>query len=309
MVKRIFVQGLNSTSTESSVRKYFEQFGALYECLVPRPPRYRAEDSGPDDEDIETRSSIHFRPVENDEVLDSEQEVEPYCLEKHGSFDEYMKKVGEGDLFTKETRQTCAGYAYITYVDMDGCKKCMKSDIHEINGAKCTVELTKIEDGTKVKVESKRLFVSYFPLDRLTTPELKSTFGAYGKIKDVEFLSDTEGPLHFCFITFTDSSSVDIILTKSIYIRNVLMFTKRAVLKEHIKMAEQKMKEQQRLKPRYQLLPNHTAYPTPSHPVTSTTPSHQFYDPSAAAGYAPLYKQPPPESDPNSQYGYGPRKW
>ncbi|CAL2037539.1 unnamed protein product [Caenorhabditis brenneri] len=321
MVKRIFVQGLSSNTNKSIVRKYFEQFGALYECVVPIPPRYTVEDLGPNDEDIEARSSIHYKPAGSDEVLEDEQDVEPYDSEKHGSFESYMKKVGDGELFINTSRRLNAGYAYITFVDMDGYSRCMQSDVHEINGAQCTVELAKDEEQMKVKVDSKRLFVSYFPLDRLTAKELKSTFGAYGKITDVEVLSDTEGPLHFCIITFTDSRTVDVILTKSIYIRDVLVFTRRAVTKEAIKMAEQKQKEQNRRQRnqqrmhRTQLPPNHTAYPMPSQPVTSipsTSSAHRVYDPSAAAGYAPLYSQPPPpipENNAYSSYGYGPRKW
>ncbi|EGT52160.1 hypothetical protein CAEBREN_09482 [Caenorhabditis brenneri] len=291
MVKRIFVQGLSSNTNKSIVRKYFEQFGALYECVVPIPPRYTVEDLGPNDEDIEARSSIHYKPAGSEEVLDDEQDVEPYDSEKHGSFESYMKKVGDGELFINTSRRLNAGYAYITFVDMDGYSRCMQSDVHEINGAQCTVELAKDEEQMKAKVDSKRLFVSYFPLDRLTAKELKSTFGAYGKITDVEVLSD------------------------------VLVFTRRAVTKEAIKMAEQKQKEQNRRQrnqqrmQRTQLLPNHTAYPMPSQPVTSipsTSSAHRVYDPSAAAGYAPLYSQPPPpipENNAYSSYGYGPRKW
>lgn len=61
---------------------------------------------------------------------------------------------------------------------------------HFINGIKCSVELAKSDiDEEPLKLESRRLFVSYFPLDRLTSKELKNTFGAYGKITDVEFVS------------------------------------------------------------------------------------------------------------------------
>ncbi|CAO4369720.1 unnamed protein product [Caenorhabditis nigoni] len=310
MVKRIFVQGLSSDTTEVIVRKYFEQFGKLYECVVPTPPRYSIVDSGPDDEDIETRSAIRYEPVQNSETLDDELHVEQYNFEKHGSFESYMKRVGEGEGFIEEKRRTCAGYAYVTFLDMDGYSKCMKSDIHEINRVKCTIELAKDEQDERVKVESKRLFVSFFPLERLTSKELKTFFGSHGKITDVEFVSDSEGPLHFCIITFADHSTVDLILKKSIYIRDVLMFTRRAVLKESIKMAEHKLKEQAR-QHRIHLPTNHTAYPTPSRPVTflpSTSAPDYWNDPSAGAGYAPLHPQPP-EADPSSQYGYGPRKW
>lgn len=305
------MQGLDSYTTESTVKKYFEQFGTLYECILPPPPRYSVFDNGPDEEKISTRSSIRYEPVENDDVLDDELDVERYDVEKHGDFESYMKKIGEGEAFIKEPRKTSAGYAYITFVDSNGYSNCMKSDIHEIDRAKCTVEPAKDENDKKLKVESKRLFVSYFPLDRLTSKELKMNFGAYGKITDVEFVSDSEGPLHFCIITFADSRSVDVLLTKSIYIRDVLMFTRRAVLKESVKIAEHKIKEQEQQN-LVQLPPNHTAYLTPSRPVTSvhasSSASSNHYDPSAAAGYAPLYHQPP-ESDPLSQCGYGPRKW
>lgn len=324
MVKRIFVQGLSSNTNKTIVRKYFEQFGVLYECVVPSPPRYNVEDLGPNEEEIEIRSSIHYRPADTNEVLDDEQDVEPYNVDKHGSFESYMRQVGQGELFVNKPKKVSAGYAYITFVDLDGCSRCMQSDVHEINGAQCTVEFAKDEAKMKVKVDSKRLFVSYFPLDRLTAKELKSTFGAYGKITDVEVLSDSEGPLHFCIITFADSSSVDIILTKSIYVRDVLLFTRRAVTKESIKMAEQKMKEENRRErnrqrnQRNRLLPNHTAYATSNYPaisMPSTSSAHHVYDPSAAAGYAPLYSQPPshpppqPQNDEYSNYGYGPRKW
>uniref|UniRef100_A0A1I7TBF4 RRM domain-containing protein n=1 Tax=Caenorhabditis tropicalis TaxID=1561998 RepID=A0A1I7TBF4_9PELO len=312
MVKRIFVQGLNSDTTEATVRKYFENFGKLYECVVPIPTRYAVEDTGPDDEEIEQRSSIRYKSVGSQDVLDNELNVSPYDSEKHGSFENYMKKIGEGELFSESSKPVCAGYAYITFVDMDGFSRCMKSDIHEIDRARCTVEQAKDDENGTIKVDSKRLFVSFFPLDRLTGQELKTSFRSYGKITDVEFVSDNQGPLHFCIITFADSSSVDTIISKSIYIRGVLLFTRRAVLKEFIKIAEHKVKVQSQLQ-KVQLLPNHTAYPMPSQPVSSYSSSfssQQPYDPSAAAGYAPLYSQTEvSETDPNSQYGYGPRKW
>lgn len=310
MVKRIFVQGLSSYTTEETVKLYFEQFGKLYECVVPPPPRYLVVDSGPDEEEIEARSSIRYEPADRDEVLDDELEVEQYDIDKHGSFESYMKKVGQEEMFTEGAKMTCAGYAYVTFLDMDGYSKCMRSEIHEIDKINCTIELAKDEQDLKLKLQSKRLFVSFFPLDRLTSKELKSTFGPYGKITDVEFVSDAEGPLHFCIITFADSKTVDVLLTKSIYIRDVLIFVRRAVLKESIKMAEHKIKEQRRQQ-RVHLPANHTAYLTPSHPVTAIpSPSaiNLPLDPSAAAGYAPLYPQAP-ETDPNSLYGYGPRKW
>uniref|UniRef100_A0A8R1EDN7 Uncharacterized protein n=1 Tax=Caenorhabditis japonica TaxID=281687 RepID=A0A8R1EDN7_CAEJA len=56
----------------------------------------------------------------------------------------------------------------------------MRSDVHEIDRVECTVELAKDEVEKKLKIDSKRLFVSFFPLDRLTSRELKYTFGAYG---------------------------------------------------------------------------------------------------------------------------------
>ena len=110
------------------------------------------------------------------------------------------------------------------------------------------------------------------------------------------------------------------------------MFMRRAVLKESIKIAQQKKMEQSQVQ-RIQLVRfqkfnsiinktdglqplNHTAYPTPLRPVTvfphspySSSPStNPLHDPSAAAGYAPLLAQQS-EADPSSQYGYGPRKW
>uniref|UniRef100_A0A8R1DQ96 RRM domain-containing protein n=1 Tax=Caenorhabditis japonica TaxID=281687 RepID=A0A8R1DQ96_CAEJA len=298
MVKRIIVQGLSSYTTETTIRQYFQQFGELYECVVPPSPRYVATDTGPDNEDTEARSSIQYEPVRPDEVLDDEMDIEPYDEQKHGDFDKYMRKVGEGELFIKHPPKCCAGYAYITFINTNGFTNCMRSDVHEIDRVECTVELAKDEVEKKLKIDSKRLFVSFFPLDRLTSRELKYTFGAYGKISDVEFVSDSEGPLHFCIITFIDSKSVDAILTKSIFIRDVRMFTRRAILKESIKMAELRQKEEESAV-RIQLPPNHTAYP------------HRSNDPSAAAGYAPrpINRAPPPETDPLSSYGYGPRKW
>ncbi|KAF1761915.1 hypothetical protein GCK72_010174 [Caenorhabditis remanei] len=314
MVRRLFVQGLSSDATESSVKKYFERFGNIYECVVPSPPRYSVIDSGPDEEEMEARSAIRHESIPEDELLDDELDVEQYNSEKHGSFESYMKKVGDGTAFSAGTKRACSGYAYVTFVDMDGYLRCTNSETHEIDGVKCTVETAK-EDNEKLEVESKRLFVSYFPLDRLTSNELKTKFGLYGKITDVEFVRDSEGPLHFCIITFADSKSVDVILTKSIYIRDVLMFMRRAVLKESIKIAQQKKMEQSQVQ-RIQLPLNHTAYPTPLRPVTvfphspySSSPStNPLHDPSAAAGYAPLLPQQS-EADPSSQYGYGPRKW
>ncbi|CAI2349662.1 unnamed protein product [Caenorhabditis sp. 36 PRJEB53466] len=328
MVKRLIVQGLGPFTTENTLRKHFEQFGELYECQIPPPPRYSVIDNGPDDEDVEARSSIRWERVDDTEDLDDELSVEPFDEEVHETFEKYMRKIGSGDGFHKNPRKTCAGYAYITFLDMNGYLRCVKEDVHEVGSLKCTVEPVRSEEEEeeqKLKIESKRLFVSFFPLDRLSAKELKNTFGAYGKITDVEFVSDSEGPLHFCIITFHESSSVDVILTKTIFIRDVRMFTRRAVLKESIKIAEHKRKEAEK-ELRIQLPPNHTAYPRPrptfprisAQEAVAQASSLAQFDPSAAAGYAPMHRPSTssssssvlqPENDLLANYGYGPRKW
>ncbi|CAI5444983.1 unnamed protein product [Caenorhabditis angaria] len=248
MVKRLFVSGLGAFITEDSLRKYFETFGELYECVIPSPPRYNALDFGPDNEKIEERSDIRYEPVlDSNEVLDEELDVVKYDEKKFKSFEEYIKKIGDGEGFIKKKRKTCAGYAFITFVFMEGFQKCMEKEDHMIEGLDITVQLAKNDEfGVgENKLESKRLFVSYFPLDKLTAKELKTTFGGFGKITDVEFVSDSEGPLHFCILTFTETEAVDQIIKKSHFVRNTRLFVRRAILRESIKIAEQRLREEE----------------------------------------------------------------
>ncbi|CAD6197429.1 unnamed protein product [Caenorhabditis auriculariae] len=323
MVKRLFVSGLNSFTTVESFRDHFERFGSLYECLLPLPTRYDVIDQGPDDADLNASSNLRFRIADQNQKFEDDFEVISFDSRKHETFERYTKLIGEGELFLKKKTKTCVGYGFVTFVDREGFKKCIEEDVHIIDGVECTVELYKDEEDISptTSLRSKRLFVSFYPLPRLTDAEIKGTFGPFGKIKDVEFVKDNEGPLHFCLITFTTEQAVEKCLKSDCMIRGFRLFLKRAVTREGVKLAEQKSREDaDRLEKKLHgfagCLDESTASTLqyPDYFLNSTKKSLNAkeaveqanfqtsfsYDPSAMAGFGPLL----PDTE-SSSYGYG----
>ncbi|CAB3401665.1 unnamed protein product [Caenorhabditis bovis] len=293
MVRRLFVTGLSPFTTIETFREYFEQFGQLYECILPPVPRYEIFDFAPDDEQIETRSAIKYVPIDENREIDDDFDAERFNPEIHANFDDYMKKIGENEGFVRKKRKTSAGYGFVTFVDRESYEKCVgQHGGHEIDGVECSVEHARVEDDQfAADVVSKRLFVSFFPLDRLTEQELRQTFGGFGKITDVEFVSDQEGPLHFCIITYTSSEAVDNCLKKTFYVRNVRLFVRRAILREQLKIAEQKIRENAKI-------------------AASAPRSAQFIQiPRQPIRVNRNMPDPSTLQDPNSAYGYGHRQW
>uniref|UniRef100_A0A0K2TCT3 Heterogeneous nuclear ribonucleoprotein A3 [Bos mutus] n=1 Tax=Lepeophtheirus salmonis TaxID=72036 RepID=A0A0K2TCT3_LEPSM len=262
--RKLFLGGLNYSTTEDGLKKYFEKYGELVDIVVMRFPDTRRSrgfgfvtfaqvdqadacfEERPHTIDSTTIETKRATPKE--EMESADEGSQPEVMRKlfiggldYSTDDETLKAFFEqfGELVDcvvmkfRDTKRS-RGFGFVTYAHSDMVDTCQAARPHTIDGAKVeTKRATPREDVAKPESSSsvKKIFIGGLK-DGIEDEDLKDYFSKFGNVVNVEQMREkpTNRKRGFGFVEFDDYDPVDkIVLIGKHYLNDWRIDVKKAI--------------------------------------------------------------------------------